>query len=174
MEDELEAIILRICQTLNSNSVQYLIVGGSAVALHGFFRMSRNRSGVQTEKYDLDIWYNPSYPNYFNLLNALENLGEDVSEFRNEQTPDPERSFFKFDFEQFTLDFLPSIGNLQKFRDSFANCERLDVNGVEVPFINMEDLIFNKESQGRPTDMEDVEQLKKLRKSDSTDDNNYR
>ena len=60
-----------------------------------------------TEKYDLDIWYNPTYENYFNLLSALENLGEDVSEFRDEQTPDPKRSFFKFDFEQFTLDFLP-------------------------------------------------------------------
>lgn len=38
----------------------------------------------------------------------------------------------------------------------------------------MEDLILNKERKGRPTDIEDVRQLKKLRKSDNTDDNNYR
>jgi hypothetical protein len=76
MEDKLKEIVLHICQTLNNNNVQYLIVGGSAVALQGFFRMSRSLSGAPTEKYDLDIWYNPTYPNYFNLLNALENLGE--------------------------------------------------------------------------------------------------
>ena len=166
MEDKLKEIVLRICQTLNNKNVQYLIVGGSAVALHGFFRMSRSRSGIPTEKYDLDIWYNPSYPNYFNLLNALADLGEDVSEFRNEQTPNPERSFFKFDFDQFTLDFLPSIGDPQKFHESFTSRACLNVNGIEVPFISMEDLILNKERQGRPRDMDDVRQLKKLRKSD--------
>ena len=174
MEVKLKEIILRICQTLNNNNVQYLIVGGSAVALHGFFRMSISRSGFPAEKFDLDIWYNPSYPNYFNLLNALESLGEDVSEFRNEQTPKPEKSFFKFDFEQFTLDFLPSIGDLQKFRDSHNSCDLLSIDGIEVPFINMEDLILNKERQGRPADIEDVIQLKKIKKSDNTSNKNIR
>lgn len=66
--------------------------------------------------------------------------------------------------------FLPSIGELSKFRDSYDTRDLLNVEGTEIPFINREDLIVNKERQGRPIDLEDVIQLKKLRKSDSTDD----
>jgi len=68
-------------------------VGGTAVALHGYFRPSLNESGLPAEKPDLDFWYNPAYDNYFRLLNALEELGEDVSEFKAEIAPNPRRSF---------------------------------------------------------------------------------
>ena len=55
-----------------------MIVGGIAVALHGHFRQSIKLAGIATDKPDLDFWYNPTYENYFNLLNALEDLGQDV------------------------------------------------------------------------------------------------
>ncbi len=80
MEKNLTEEILRVCQLLNNNSVQYLIVGGTAVAFHGYFRWSQNFTGVPTEKYDLDIWY-PTYDNYFKLLNALADLGQNVKVF---------------------------------------------------------------------------------------------
>jgi hypothetical protein len=37
---------------------------GMAVALHGYFRWSQNSSGNPAEKFDLDIWYKPTYDNY--------------------------------------------------------------------------------------------------------------
>jgi len=77
MEDSLANSILNVCKILNKHSVEYLIVGGTAVALHGYFRLSRQSSGLLTEKYDLDFWYNSSYENYFKLLDALEDLGQD-------------------------------------------------------------------------------------------------
>ena len=86
--------IVEICNELNKNDVQYLIVGGTAVALHGYFRWSYTSDGKAAEKYDLDIWYNPNYENYFNLLHALENLGQEVSKFKNEKSPNPKSSFF--------------------------------------------------------------------------------
>lgn len=60
------------------HSVEYLIVGGTAVAFHGYDRLSKDLSGQTMEKLDLDFWYNPTYDNYFRLL---EDLGEDVAEF---------------------------------------------------------------------------------------------
>jgi len=93
MTDNFTDNILIICKALNKHSVQYLIVGGTAVALHGYFRPSLNESGLPAEKPDLDFWYNPAYDNYFRLLNALEELGEDVSEFKAEIAPNPRRSF---------------------------------------------------------------------------------
>ena len=88
--------ILRVCLVLNKNAVQYLIVGGTAVAFHGYFRWSQNSPGTPSEKFDLDIWYNPTYDNYFKLLKALADLGQDVHAYFEEQTPDPLKSYFKF------------------------------------------------------------------------------
>jgi hypothetical protein len=68
MEKSLTNEILRVCRILNKNGVQYLIVGGTAVAFHGYFRWSQNSTDAPTEKFDLDIWYNPTYDNYFKLL----------------------------------------------------------------------------------------------------------
>jgi len=66
--------ILDVCKSLNKHAVQYLVVGGTAVAFHGYFRWSHNSSGEISDKFDLDIWYNPTYDNYYRLLNSLEEL----------------------------------------------------------------------------------------------------
>lgn len=85
------------------------------MALHGYFRWSFTQSGTRAEKYDLDIWYNPTYGNYFNLLDALKDLGQYVLEYREEQSPKPKQSFFRYEIEDFTLDFLPMLKGLSKF-----------------------------------------------------------
>ena len=50
MENNLNDSILRVCAVLNKHSVQYMIVGGTAVALHGYFRPSINLAGSPAEK----------------------------------------------------------------------------------------------------------------------------
>lgn len=92
-------------QNPSKHAVEYLIVGGASVAFYGYYRMSAAPAGQIAEKYDFDFWYNPSYKNYFSLLNALEELGQNVSEFKQEQTPDPYKSFFRFELEIATIDF---------------------------------------------------------------------
>ncbi len=119
MERSLTEEILHVCKVLNENAVQYLIVGGTAVAFHGYFRWSQNLSGAPAEKFDLDIWYNLTYENYFKLLKALAALGQDVTEFMEEIEPKPLKSYFRFDLEQFTLDFLPRLKGKSKFVQSF-------------------------------------------------------
>lgn len=143
--------------------MQYLIAGGTAVALHGYLRMSLLSSGLPADKYDLDFWYNPVYDNYFNLLNALQELGQDVSEFKEEIAPNPKKSYFRLEFEKFTLDFLPELSGLGKFRESFKQREKVNLDGTEISFINYADLIKNKELKARPKDLEDIEQLKMIK-----------
>lgn len=92
-----------------------MLVGGTAVALNGYYRHSINISGELPEKPDVDVWYNPTYNNYFNILKVMEELGQDISAFKNEQTPNPKKSFFKLDFGGFTLDLLPEIKANIKF-----------------------------------------------------------
>ncbi|HSK12134.1 MAG TPA: hypothetical protein VK907_02910, partial [Phnomibacter sp.] len=39
-------------------------------------------------KPDIDLWYAPTYQNYFNILKVMEELGQDITEFLEEQAPD--------------------------------------------------------------------------------------
>ena len=159
MESSLTDSILAVCRALNKFSVEYIVVGGTAVALHGYYRHSMNVAGETTEKPDLDFWYNPTYENYFKLLSALEHLGQNVTMFKIEQTPNPKRSFFRYEFEKFTLDFLPELKATLKFRLSFSRREIITLNDAEIPFINYEDLILDKQANARAKDITDLEQL---------------
>ncbi len=164
MEKALGDIILHVCNVLNKHSVQYIMVGGAAVALHGYFRHSINHEGEISDKPDLDFWYNPTYENYFNLLNALEELGQNVSKFKEEQSPDPKNSFFRYQLDKFNLDLLPKLKAPLKFRDSFTRKEIVTLKNIEIPFINYDDLILDKETNSRPKDKTDIEELKKKKK----------
>jgi hypothetical protein len=161
MNSSLAEVIVRICSMLNKHDVQYLIIGGTAVALHGYFRYSINQAGHISDKPDLDCWYNPTYDNYFRLLNALEDLGEDVQEFKEEKTPDPKASFFKFDFHDFTLDLLPKLKAPLKFFSSYSKREIVNLDGIDIPFINFDDLIEDKNATARQKDANDIRNLKK-------------
>ena len=125
-----------------------------------------NISGASTDKPDLDFWYNPSYKNYFNLLDAIEELGEDMSEFKKEKAPNPKKSFFKLNFEQFTIDFLPELPGLSKFTYSYAKKEVANIDGVDIFFIEFDDLIVNKLAIGREKDLIDIDMLKHKHKRD--------
>lgn len=98
MDNNLKNSLLTVCKLLEKHNVQYILIGGTAVALNGYYRHSINIAGELTDKPDIDVWYNPTYGNYFNILNVMEELGQVVTEFKNEQSPNPSKSFFKLDF----------------------------------------------------------------------------
>ncbi len=52
-------------KSLNDKKVEYILVGGYAVNLHGHFRGTG----------DMDIWVNPTQNNYQNLVNAFYSFG---------------------------------------------------------------------------------------------------
>lgn len=152
--------IARVCEALNKYEIDYLIVGGSAVAYYGYFRHSITMAGTPADRPDVDIWYNPVYANYFRLLDALVALGQDVAIHKNEQSPDPRKSFFRYEFDHFTLDLLPAIKSAINFGPAFARREVIELGGVAIPFIDFEDLIADKAATGRPKDFNDIEHLR--------------
>ena len=52
-------------QSLNDNLVQYLVVGGYAVALHGYPRYTK----------DIDIWVKLSPENASKIVHAIDDFG---------------------------------------------------------------------------------------------------
>ncbi|MDN3583886.1 DUF6036 family nucleotidyltransferase [Mucilaginibacter flavus] len=160
MENELVVDLIKVCKVLQEYSVEYLIVGGTAVALHGYFRVTMDVNGVPNEKHDLDIWYNPTYENYFNLIKGLEKLGLDTAIYKEESSPNPRKSYFKFEADSFSFDFLPELLSLKKFGVAFSKREVIDIDGTQIGFISYEDLINEKQKSGRSKDITDIKQLK--------------
>tara|TARA_R110002049_G_scaffold110715_1_gene259846 strand:- start:101 stop:622 length:522 start_codon:yes stop_codon:yes gene_type:complete len=171
LNNDLTNGILNICKILTENSVEYIIVGGTALAFHGHYRSTRLPSGEISDKHDFDFWYNPTYENYYNLLRALESLGIDVTKFREESAPNPKKSFFRHEFEDYKIDFLPEIIGLDKFSTSYINCEESDINGIEIPILSSDDLIKSKEAIAREKDVDDIAELKSILKSKKEQNN---
>ena len=59
MDDDVTKSLLTVCKLLEKYNVPYMLVGGTAVALNGYYRHSINNAGELTDKPDIDIWYNP-------------------------------------------------------------------------------------------------------------------
>ena len=163
MEDKLKNSLMTVCRLLEKYDVQYMLIGGTAVALNGYYRYSVNIAGELTDKPDIDIWYNPTYENYFNFLKVVEELGYDITEFKNELNPDPRKSFFKLDFDGFTLDALPEIKADIKFAKSNQRKETVELESIKIHYMNYHDLIEDKNATARKKDIEDIEQLRKIR-----------
>lgn len=166
MEDNLKNNLLTVCTLLEKHNVQYMLIGGTAVALNGYYRHSINIAGELTDKPDIDIWYNPTYENYFKILKVLKELGRDITELENEQSPNPRKSFFKLDFEDFALDILPEIKATIKFSEANKRKETVVLEQTKIHFMNFLDLIEDKGAMARKKDLEDIEQLKKIRGED--------
>lgn len=152
---------LYIFDVFNKKGIEYLVIGGMAVAYYGDYRKSITKSGHVVDKPDIDLWYNPSYENYFRLLDALEELGGNVTRYRAEQTPDPRKSNFQFEFDNYTLDALPVIKTSLKFWQAYKRRKAIERNGVQIPFINLEDLIDEKQALGREKDIADIENIRR-------------
>jgi len=159
MENDSFENLSKVCEIFNKHSVEYLVIGGSAVAFYGYPRQSLSPSGTTADKPDLDLWYNPTYENYFKVLNAMHELGEDVSRLKAEKAPNPKKSFFRFNRKEFTLDLLPEVPGLSKFHASYARKTEAKSGAITVPLISYEDLVISKEKLSRTKDMEDIKEL---------------
>lgn len=162
MDDGLKSSLFYACKLLQKCEVKYLLVGGAAVALHGYYRESIKMEGVVATKPDIDVWYEPTYHNYFNLLKFIGMLDYDITELVNEKLPNPMQAFFKLDFNEFTLDLLPAVKMNVSFGDVFKRRETIVIEEIYICFIGYNDLLNDKMQSLRPKDVRDMEALKKI------------
>jgi predicted nucleotidyltransferase len=134
-------------ESLNANQVRYLVVGGYAVALHGHPRYTK----------DLDVWVECSQENAPTLLQALEqfgmgSLGLTVDDFL---VPD---QVVQLGYPPNRIDILVGVSGVE-FADCYPNRVKVVLDGVEVNFIDLENLKKNKKASGRLQDLADLENL---------------
>lgn len=134
-------------ESLNSNAVKYLVLGGYAIAFHGHPRYTK----------DLDVWLELSEENAANAMKALNDFGFGDIEISKE------------DFLQagtvIQLGYPPNrIGLINSpdgvdFAECYASRIEIDIDGVKISGIDLENLKKNKKASGRLQDLADLEKL---------------
>jgi hypothetical protein len=132
---------------LNQHNVRYLVVGGYAVAVHGHPRYTK----------DLDVWIWIAEQNAHNLVNALSEFG--FSSLDLSVNDFLERGYvIQLGQPPNRIDILTQVDGLE-----FDNCYPvkviLEIDGVTVDFIDLENLKKNKQASGRLQDLADLENL---------------
>jgi hypothetical protein len=148
---------------LNKMQVEYMVVGGTAVAFYGYARVSTASDGSPLGKHDLDFWYKPTLENYYRLLDAFDYLAIDTKAHR-ECVAVPKESYFRYDFEEFKTDFLPKIKGNSSFPSAYQRRETVSLFEVLIPFLSFDDLVESKLVDSRAKDIEDIRQLKIIRR----------
>ncbi len=132
---------------LNARGVEYLVVGGYAVGLHGYPRYTG----------DLDIWVSAEPGNAGRLLSALEAFGFGGLGVTQEDFTRPDR-VLQLGQPPFRIDLLTTIDGAD-FADCYPNRVIVEYESLQVAFIGLDDLRRNKRASGRPKDLHDLDEL---------------
>jgi hypothetical protein len=132
---------------LEENNVEYMVVGGYAVAFHGYPRFTK----------DIDIFFDMSADNIARLRKALIRFGFEERDLPEDVFSEP-GNVLAFGVEPSRVDLINDIDGV-KFNDARPNRIRGSYGAVEIPFIGIEDLIQNKRASGRGQDIVDAEKL---------------
>ena len=134
-------------QSLNDNNVHYLVVGGYAVALHGYPRYTK----------DIDIWIESSQENAARLVQALEQFGFGSVGLKIEDFLEPDQ-VVQLGYPPNRIDLLTSLAGVD-FQNCYGSKMAVDIEGLIVNFIDRGNLKQNKMASGRLQDLADVENL---------------
>jgi predicted nucleotidyltransferase len=135
-------------ELLLKHKVEYLIVGGYAVSVHGHPRFTG----------DLDIWLNPTTENASKIVTVVNEFGFGsfkltIADFTKEG------NIIQLGYPPLRIDLLTAIDGVA-FVDCYANKKEVAIDGLMVNFIGYQDLLKNKQQSGRPKDIDDINNLK--------------
>lgn len=134
-------------QSLNDNRVRYLVIGGYAVALHGYPRYTK----------DIDIWIEMTPQNAARVVRALEQFGFASLNLRAEDFLVPEQ-VIQLGYPPARIDLITTPPGVD-FETCYASRVEVIIEDVKVNFIDLENLKKNKQASGRLQDLADLENL---------------
>jgi hypothetical protein len=137
-------------ELLNLNQVEYLVVGGYALAAYGHPRYTG----------DLDFWVGMQATNADKLLVALHEFGFGGMDISKQDLTKP-NSVIQLGYPPRRIDLLTSIDGVD-----FAACYQrrlvVKLGEMDLSFIALEDFKTNKRATGRHKDLADLEAVERL------------
>ena len=137
----------QLLRLLEEHGVDYMIVGGYAVAYHGYPRFTK----------DIDVFFDSAQKNAARLRKALIDFG-----FHEKDLP-PESfttrgNVLTFGVSPTRVDLINDIDGIT-YEEARPNVVHGTYGSVKVKFIGFDDLIKNKQATPRARDKGDVEEL---------------
>jgi predicted nucleotidyltransferase len=134
-------------ESLNSNKVKYLVLGGYAIAFHGHPRYTK----------DLDVWLELSEENAANVMKALVDFGFGDLDISKDDFLH-EGMVIQLGYPPNRIDLINSPDGVN-FAECYASRIEIDIDGLKVSIIDLENLKKNKKASGRLQDLADLEKL---------------
>ena len=138
-----------LLELLNSNGVEYLVIGAFAVAFHGFPRYTA----------DLDLLVRPTAENADRVLRALSEFGFGTVGIQAADLRSPGK-VIQLGVKPNRVDLLTAISGVS-FEEAWATRIAADLEAIPTHFIGRGELLRNKECTGRAKDLGDAEELRK-------------
>lgn len=148
MADIFESDFNDFIAALNISATEYLIVGGYAVILHGYYRTTG----------DLDIWVNKTPQNHLKLSKAFAIFGMPLFDMTLENFMSERFDVFSMGSSPLQIDIITKLKAVE-FNEAFKQSEQKEIEGLKVNYINLTDLIKAKTASGRHKDLDDIEKL---------------
>ncbi len=136
-------------KSLNNNKVNYILVGGYSVILHGYSRTTG----------DMDIWVERTKENYIKISKAFSDFGMPLFDMSIENFLNhPNWDVFTFGKPPAAIDIMVNIKGLD-FSIAFTNAVFFSDEDLSIRTINKDDLIKAKMAANRSKDQNDLENL---------------
>jgi len=136
---------------LNSNDVEYLLIGGWAVSIYGNPRLTK----------DIDFLISSKDENIDKLKKALEEFGAppiDIEGFKKDKD-----SFLRMGVSPIQIDVLKEASGII-MEECYKRKNIINIDNIKINIISINDLIINKRTAGRDQDIADANKLEKLMK----------
>jgi hypothetical protein len=137
----------KLLRLLEENRAEYLVVGGYAVAFHGYPRYTK----------DIDIFYANSPQNIAAIRKTLVQFGFSKKDF-NVKTFSTPGNIITFGVEPVRVDLINEIAGVE-FKDAWAGKVRGTYGSAIVNFIGRQELIKNKLATPREQDKVDAKKI---------------
>ncbi len=141
--------IFDFVRALNNQQVEYILVGGMAVILHGYVRTTG----------DMDVWVNKTKENYKKLARALFEFGMPVFDMIEQAFLGEEFNVWVFGRSPVKIELMTAVKGLD-FQSAFALAQYYNEANIPIRFLHINSLIESKKAAGRFKDHDDIEKLK--------------
>jgi len=132
---------------LNKNNVKYLVVGGYALAFHGYPRYTK----------DIDIWVWVDKQNAKNIIKTISEFGFSSLKLNQEDFLQP-GYVIQLGQPPNRIDLLTRVTGLE-FEKCYSSKVTVNIDDQEIDFIDLENFKKNKKAVGRHQDLADLENL---------------
>lgn len=144
----------RILRALAGHGVDYVLIGGLAVQTHGHVRTT----------IDADLIPAPDPANLKRLAAALRSLDARVLNPGEEHTPVdakmlPRATIWQFATRDGGIDVMHEVPGGRPYAELSERALHVELDGIDVPVVDLDDLIQMKLARGRPVDLADVAAL---------------